>query len=465
MKNIIEKIKTSDSPRRLIIAVTESDMLKDNPEILSAIFEKVIQISQDYDSGPWMETSDIREFEDDAARLLMPELKNKILEIIEKSKEPWKILKPVFDTFCDNYCFDQLEEFISSILKSKEFNNCITKILPNIVLKIKDSKKPNEIFWFFHYHGNKEHVKLIKKETKIIEVIKKLLTKNNSICENWISHRVFLCEEDAILIEQLEVEIGKSIHHNGYQGNDYRGQYVAKDKRFFEIDLRRLKLTKISHVLFSFTKLTKLELGNNLIETIPDSIGNLTNLKELILDDNKLKMISQNISKLTKLDTLYIRNNKLKSIPVSITKLEKLEYIQIENNSLTMKNMSEIIHSKYDTLSKATICFILGKYLDKKSKYKLAYEAFAEIPKITPKDIYVWNYMGKILYYNLKKYDEAENSFKRVLQFKPDNYYALTNLGHLLLTIERYEESKKLYIKAKTIDKNDINIFLNLCCI
>jgi hypothetical protein len=96
INNIIKVIKSTNSPSRIILKITEGDILKSNPKILSAILQRTLQNSQEYNFGPWTETSDISDAERDADRFLKLELKEKILSIIEKSKEPWKIFEPVF---------------------------------------------------------------------------------------------------------------------------------------------------------------------------------------------------------------------------------------------------------------------------------------------------------------------------------------------------------------------------------
>jgi Leucine-rich repeat (LRR) protein len=82
---------------------------------------------------------------------------------------------------------------------------------------------------------------------------------------------------------------------------------------------------------------TTLNLNDNQLTTLPDSIGNLTNLEKLILDNNQLTTLPNSIGNLTNLETLFLDNNQLTTtLPDSIENLTNLEDLYLDNNQLTI---------------------------------------------------------------------------------------------------------------------------------
>ena len=89
----------------------------------------------------------------------------------------------------------------------------------------------------------------------------------------------------------------------------------------------------------SGTRMTELTIyGNNLVGSIPASIGNLTQLTTLAIDDNpglNGSTIPSTIGELTNLTGLYLFGNRLTGeIPTSIGKLTELKRLQFSENSL-----------------------------------------------------------------------------------------------------------------------------------
>ena len=87
-----------------------------------------------------------------------------------------------------------------------------------------------------------------------------------------------------------------------------------------------------------------LPYGNNLVGTIPASIGSLTNLTMLYLNNNQLSgSIPTEIGNLTQLTSLYLLANQLSgSIPVSIGNLTKLAALWLDGNKLNGSIPTEI---------------------------------------------------------------------------------------------------------------------------
>ena len=76
--------------------------------------------------------------------------------------------------------------------------------------------------------------------------------------------------------------------------------------------------------------LLMLDLSNNQLTTLPESIGNLKTLWFLNLSNNQLTTLPESLSKLVWLFSLNIANNKLESLPTFIRNFRNLKFIDIE---------------------------------------------------------------------------------------------------------------------------------------
>ena len=81
--------------------------------------------------------------------------------------------------------------------------------------------------------------------------------------------------------------------------------------------------------------ISKLELSNKQLTTIPSEIGQLTSLIDLILNNNQLSTLPTTIGQLSNLDKLVISNNQFSSLPIEIGQLSNLKLLEVNNNTLT----------------------------------------------------------------------------------------------------------------------------------
>ena len=61
--------------------------------------------------------------------------------------------------------------------------------------------------------------------------------------------------------------------------------------------------------------ITAINLSNNQLTELPESVGNLTQLTLLILDNNELNKLPESIFNLTQLTQLSLSNNQLTELP------------------------------------------------------------------------------------------------------------------------------------------------------
>jgi Leucine-rich repeat (LRR) protein len=81
-----------------------------------------------------------------------------------------------------------------------------------------------------------------------------------------------------------------------------------------------------------FQNLLCLNLDQNLIESIPESISSLKNLKELILSQNKIASLPDAIGDLENLAKLNLKCNKLTRLPQAFCNLSSLRQLNLSEN-------------------------------------------------------------------------------------------------------------------------------------
>jgi predicted ATPase len=82
--------------------------------------------------------------------------------------------------------------------------------------------------------------------------------------------------------------------------------------------------------------LTSLNLSDNQLTTLPDSLGQLTQLTSLNLSDNQLTTLPDSLGQLTQLTSLNLSNNQLTSLPDSLINLKQIQNLNLNRNLLTV---------------------------------------------------------------------------------------------------------------------------------
>jgi leucine-rich repeat protein SHOC2 len=97
----------------------------------------------------------------------------------------------------------------------------------------------------------------------------------------------------------------------------------AKRNRLLTLNLSDNQITSLPESIGNLTCLIQLDLSGNHITSLSESIGNLTNLTALYLDNNQITSLPENIGNLTYLTELFLSNNPIIDLSI-LTELPSL---------------------------------------------------------------------------------------------------------------------------------------------
>ncbi|XP_065828974.1 E3 ubiquitin-protein ligase LRSAM1-like isoform X2 [Oscarella lobularis] len=103
-------------------------------------------------------------------------------------------------------------------------------------------------------------------------------------------------------------------------------------KDTLRLHANRLDSLKGGGMLQDLELLKVLDLHQNELKSLPDSIGALVSLEELDLSQNKLKVVPSTLGKLSHLRILLIKSNCLKTLPGEVGQLKSLQTLNVKDN-------------------------------------------------------------------------------------------------------------------------------------
>ncbi|MBV9438251.1 MAG: tetratricopeptide repeat protein, partial [Acidobacteria bacterium] len=109
---------------------------------------------------------------------------------------------------------------------------------------------------------------------------------------------------------------------------------------------------------------------------------------------------------------------------------------------------SKIEDKKYDD-------FLRGSYLERQKKYEPAEEMFRKVLASDPHDAGALNYLGYMLADRGVRLEEALGMIKRAVQEEPQNYAYLDSLGWAYFKLGNYEMAEEMLHKAMDHNAND----------
>ncbi|MHA1727653.1 MAG: leucine-rich repeat domain-containing protein, partial [Promethearchaeota archaeon] len=119
----------------------------------------------------------------------------------------------------------------------------------------------------------------------------------------------------------------------------------------------------------------ELNLSENNLKSLPNSIGNFKSLVKFELRSNKFNMLPDSIGELECLKSLILDNNQLESLPWNIRRLKGLKYLYLEKNPWKGE-WKELISKDIPTLlelckKKATIYIFISHTVAEFDKYNI----------------------------------------------------------------------------------------------
>jgi Leucine-rich repeat (LRR) protein len=137
--------------------------------------------------------------------------------------------------------------------------------------------------------------------------------------------------------------IKQSISQWSYQGSEGESRAQAKVCIFnylkcpiASLDLQGLKLKTLPHCLLSspfFSHLEKLNLSANELSTWPDfSASSRSKLNEINLSNNLITTIPESISTYKQLHALNLSHNRISALPVAFKHLKRLRILNLSSN-------------------------------------------------------------------------------------------------------------------------------------
>eukprot|EP01102_Stenamoeba_stenopodia_P015118 TRINITY_DN5119_c0_g1_i1.p1 TRINITY_DN5119_c0_g1~~TRINITY_DN5119_c0_g1_i1.p1 ORF type:complete len:975 (+),score=339.93 TRINITY_DN5119_c0_g1_i1:86-3010(+) len=100
------------------------------------------------------------------------------------------------------------------------------------------------------------------------------------------------------------------------------------------LDLSNNRLQSVPNSIFELTKLEKLSLNHNSIKSIPDQIAALDSLKILNLAENEIQSLPAGFAGL-KLTTLQLAHNELSELPSELGSIQALTELDVSHNKLS----------------------------------------------------------------------------------------------------------------------------------
>lgn len=100
------------------------------------------------------------------------------------------------------------------------------------------------------------------------------------------------------------------------------------------LDLHDNQLDMLPDSICELQKMSKLNLSHNRFKEIPEGVYGLKDLRVLQLNNNKIDCIDDKISELNMLNTFDLANNNIKSLPGSFGFLTKVTNMNLSNNKL-----------------------------------------------------------------------------------------------------------------------------------
>lgn len=224
---------------------------------------------------------------------------------------------------------------------------------------------------------------------------------------------------------------------------------VNSIKRLLQIDPSNVQLKKslIENLLKENRNPEALNLVDELLELYPEDLEIIQKKAQILLSENKWEEAYKTLS--TVLDDKKINLD---------TKLE-IGYLFFEKSisDSSLKPLVKKIFTKLDNDSSYwAIKIVLGAIAIEENKDSIAIENFKYVIEYANWNVDAWIRLGA-LYFDNKKYEEAEKILFQAIESFPDNYAINFILGISLAQQSKNDKAAKYLQKAVELNPNDVN--------
>ncbi|KAI6214290.1 hypothetical protein M3Y94_00250400 [Aphelenchoides besseyi] len=133
--------------------------------------------------------------------------------------------------------------------------------------------------------------------------------------------------------KQFETAVTANLEHNAISLIPFG--IFADSTGLTKLNLKENQLTSLPLDFGTWISLTELNLSNNELTELPSDIDKLINLEVLVLSTNRLRKLPSQIGSLRKLRELDLEENELECIPSDIGFLMSLNKLWVQSNRLT----------------------------------------------------------------------------------------------------------------------------------
>ncbi|MCX8106198.1 MAG: tetratricopeptide repeat protein [Ignavibacterium album] len=208
-----------------------------------------------------------------------------------------------------------------------------------------------------------------------------------------------------------------------------------------------LKKSLVENLLTVKRNAEAIELLNELIEIYPDDPELIQKKAQILLSENKWEEAYRT------LETIF--NDKKISLDAKL----EIAYLFFEKSitDSTLKPITRQIFTQLDSDSSYwAVKIVLGALAIEEGNDSLAIENFKYVTENANWNVDAWIRLGA-LYFDNKKYEEAEKILSQAIQSFPDNYAINFILGISLAQQSKNEEAETFLKKAVSLNPNDVN--------
>jgi Leucine-rich repeat (LRR) protein len=168
-------------------------------------------------------------------------------------------------------------------------------------------------------------------ETLDLRFTKFIYTNSRSIYERLQEFQSI--EDEKVILDLSSISVNPAVLPLTFK-------YLAiKFPKLYGINLSNNQLSILPESISELRKLRKLALKNNRFSTFPGAVLKMKRLRWLSISENQIELIPEEIGTLKHLKTLFIDNNRIKFIPNSLLQFEGLKIRGLKSNPLLQKNL------------------------------------------------------------------------------------------------------------------------------